>query len=230
MFGVDHCLYLQGMAIQETHWHRPSQRRTLASSSTWKPRRPCRSRRRQTNRWVRVSATKSIITTLHLIMAANRFIWCWRTTIRRSSRTSRMSGTSSTGRWSLQWPRRRKGDIRRINCSNSNCIPFERKLAAITCPSSSPGQRSDQGLIASVTSLCLADRFKMSLKLAESLRSHQILADSKLSQLRAEYNELYGSLGDNLLTTGEKGADLENPINLEAEDVKGKRSLASSIC
>lgn len=38
----------------------------------------------------------------------------------------------------------------------------------------------------------LLDRLQNSVKLADSLRSHQILADSKLAQLRTEHNELYG--------------------------------------
>ena len=36
------------------------------------------------------------------------------------------------------------------------------------------------------------DRFKNAFKLAENLRSHQILSDSKLAQLRTEHSELAG--------------------------------------
>jgi len=56
------------------------------------------------------------------------------------------------------------------------------------------------------------DRYSSASKLAENLRSHQILADSKLAQLRSEYNELYNSYGDTVLVTTTGYAD-ERPLS-----------------
>jgi hypothetical protein len=54
------------------------------------------------------------------------------------------------------------------------------------------------------------DRFKNNLKVTEILKSHQILADSKLAQLRAEYSDLYGTLGDGIVNVSTPSAPHPN--------------------
>jgi hypothetical protein len=63
------------------------------------------------------------------------------------------------------------------------------------------------------------ETFKNSQRLYESMKSHQSLAESRLSQLRGEYNELYASLGDTVFisTVEDEGAEKTTATNAERE-------------
>ena len=52
--------------------------------------------------------------------------------------------------------------------------------------------------------------FKNSQRLFESMKSHQILAESRLSQLRGEYNELQGMLGETIYVQSEVESQDDN--------------------
>lgn len=62
-------------------------------------------------------------------------------------------------------------------------------------------------------------RFKTGVKLAESLRSHQILADSKLAQLRSEHSKLSGSLEDGFNVSTRISGDQNRPVSTGERDV-----------
>jgi hypothetical protein len=52
--------------------------------------------------------------------------------------------------------------------------------------------------------------YKNSQRLFESMKSHQILAESRLSQLRSEFNELQGMLGETIYVQNETEAQDDN--------------------
>lgn len=63
------------------------------------------------------------------------------------------------------------------------------------------------------------ETFKNSQRLYESMKSHQSLAESRLSQLRGEYNELYASLGETVFisTVEDESAEKTTSTNAERE-------------
>lgn len=59
--------------------------------------------------------------------------------------------------------------------------------------------------------------YKNSQRLFESMKSHQILAESRLSQLRGEFNELQGNLGETIYVQNEIESEEDNKSTSSSE-------------